>query len=190
VRNIAFATISVVVLGLVICSSCSPSDQSAGVGPKPDPVRLRAKDRDSAGGSWWRDADVVTEMDLTDEQVERIDAIMSEAKAKAIEFVELERRAATRFHRALSQQQLSPELVDQVSAELEDVLSAKRQIRITRIRALREVMAKEQWDMLWQLSPQSLQVSQVRVFRGPSVYISDGTPVPDFTPSEAAEPSS
>ena len=187
-RKDAFAIMFAVIFGLVVCSSCSYPDQTAESAPKPGAARAKEQKRNTPPTIWWTDPEITAEMNLTEEQAEQIKAIMAEAGTKAAGQAELERRATTRFHRVLSQEYPSPEQVDRMSTELEEVLSARNQVRINRMREMREVLTQEQWEKLWQLAPTTLQVGHVRVFRGPRVFVTDGTPVPDAGGTAPAEP--
>jgi Spy/CpxP family protein refolding chaperone len=175
----ANAIMVAVVVGLLACFGCSDSEQTAENTPPAGADSSKEQKRNPSPRAWWTSPEITAEMNLTEEQAEQIAAIMAEAGGQAAQRYELERRATTRFHRALSQEELNPEQVEQTSAELEEILSVRNRIRIHRIRQMREVLSQEQWEKLWQLSPRALQVGNVNIFRGPKVYVTDGTPVPD-----------
>lgn len=181
VRKHAFVTVLAVSFGLMVCSSCSRPDQTVRNAPKPGAAVKNLQVRNQGATLWWKNPEIADEIHLTEEQSEKIEAIMGEVRSEAVELAERERRAATRFHRVLSRGDLNPEHVDRMSAELDEVLSARHRVRINRVRRMREVLTQEQWEKLWQLAPNSLQVGQVRIIRGPNVYVTDGTPAPDLT---------
>lgn len=138
----------------------------------------KATERPRTAGKWWVNPKTVAELDLSEEQVQKIDAIMSEVIAEAREQTDRERTAATRFHRALNQDPYDPALVDRMSANLEEVIISNTRRKIKKVRALRDILTHEQWKKLWHVAPRALQVSQVRIFMGPTVYVTDGTPIP------------
>lgn len=189
-RKDAFAIIFAVILGLAVCSSCSSPDQTAENTSNPGADRAKEQKRNTPPTAWWKNPEITAEMNLTQEQATQIDVIVAEASSQAKQRAELERSATTRFHRVLSQEKLNPEQVDRMSAELEEVLSTKNRIRINRMREMREVLTYEQWEKLWQLAPKALQVGSVRIFRGSKLYVTDGTPVPDTSATDPAEPKS
>ncbi len=190
VRKNAIAIMFAVILGLVVCSSCSSPNQTAENTPKPGADRAREQKRSTPPSAWSTNPEITAEMNLTKEQATQIEAVTAEARTQLNQRAELERRATTRFHRVLSQEKPNPEQVDRMSAELEEVLSARNRIRINRMRGMREVLTHEQWEKLWQLAPAALQVGHVKVFRGASLYVTDGTPVPDAGETAQAEPES
>lgn len=189
VRTYPIAIVIAAICGLIVCSSCSQPDQTE-TNPPPANARAQENRRGAHHTAWWKDPAIVTEMELTDEQAEQVGAIMTEAAADVATRTDVERQAATRFHRALSQEQPDPKLVDAMSAELEEVFCGRERIRIDRIRKMREILTYEQWEKLWKLAPAALQVGHVRIFRGPAVYVTDGTPIPSPSApdSAAAEP--
>lgn len=189
-RKFVFPLTFAVILGLVVASSCSNPGKTAEDRPNTGADRAKEQKRNTPQTTWWTDPEITAEMNLTDEQVSELDADMAETRTQVIQRAELERRATTRFHRVLSQENPDPAEVDRTSAELEEVLSARYRIRINRIRKMREILTQEQWEKLWQLAPSTLQVGHVRVFRGPSVFVTDGTPVPDGGGTAPAKPKS
>lgn len=189
-RKDVFAIIFAVILGLVVCSSCSSPDQTVENTSNPGADRAKEQKRNTPPTAWWTDPEITAEIDLTQEQATQIEAIMAEARTQVSQRAELERRATTRFHRVLSQESVDPEQIDRMSAELEEVLSARYRIRINRMREMREVLTHEQWEKLWQLAPAALQIGHVKVFRGARLYVTDGTPVPDAGGTAQAEPKS
>jgi len=190
VRKDTFTIIFSAIFGLVVCVSCSSPDQTADNTASPAPDHAKEQKQKASPNAWWTDPEISAEMNLTDEQATQIDAVMAEALVQVKQRADLERRATTRFHRVLSQETLNPEQVDRMSAELEEVLSARNEIRIKRIREMRELLTQEQWEKLWQLAPKTLQVGHIRIFRGPKVFVTDGTPVPDPGATDQAEPKS
>lgn len=186
-RKDAFAVIVAVFFGLVVCSSCSNPNQAAENTSNPGVDRAQESKRNTPSTPWWKDPEITAEIDLTQEQTTRIAAVMSDVRTQAGQRAELERRATTRFHRALSQETLNPEQVDRMGTELEEVLSARYRIRIKRMREMREVLTYEQWEKLWKLAPTALQIGHVRVFRGARLYVTDGTPIPDTGATDKAE---
>ena len=178
VRKDIFAVVFAVALGLLVSSSCSNPEQAAENTAETGADGAQAQKLNKPPASWWTDPEITAEMNLTEDQATQIGAIVAEARTRSGQRADLERRATTRFHRALSQEELNPEQVDSMSAELEEVLSARYRIRIDRTRAMREVLTHDQWEMLWKLAPTALQVGHVRIFRGASLYVTDGTPVP------------
>jgi len=129
-------------------------------------------------GRWWVNPQITSDLNLTDDQVKRIETIMSEIGKEMADQSERERRATTRFHRALNKDPLNPDQVNKMRSVLEETLAARHRRRIDQVWSVRNVLTHNQWQKLWKLAPQALQVSQARISMGPTLHVTEGTPVP------------
>jgi len=130
---------------------------------------------------WWTQPEITSELHLTDDQLQQIETIMSEAGKKMAAQTQHERRASTRFYRSLNQEPVNPEKVDTMQSVLEKTLADRHRLRIDQELKIRSVLTLEQWKKLWKLAPQTFQIGKVRIFMGPTLHVTDGTPVPTPT---------
>jgi len=133
-------------------------------------------------GRWWVKPQITSDLNLTDDQVQQIETIMSEIGEETAEQSQQERRATTRFHRALNQDPPNPDQVDKMRSVLEETLATRHRRRIDQVWRVRNVLTQNQWQKLWKLAPQALQVSQARIFMGPTLHVTEGTPIPAPVP--------
>jgi len=164
--------------GAVAEAASQADDERSGVGPDGRaPLRQ----------PWWRDADVVAEIGLSDDQLASVELLMADGADVRSTIRRRERRAGLSFLRALSQDPYDPDQVERRADEVVDTLSDVYRHRLDQVRDLREILTHEQWLRLWKVAPQAVQVTRFRATLGPTISISgDGQPDPgDDLPGDA-----
>ncbi len=128
---------------------------------------------------WWRDAGVVAEIGLSDDQLASVELLMADGSDARSTIRRRERRAGLAFLRALSQDPYDPAQVERRAAEVVDALADVYRHRLDQVHGLREILTHEQWLRLWKAAPQAVQVTRFRATLGPTISVSDeGQPEP------------
>lgn len=182
-RRCWIPVIAILSFGLVLWG-CSADDRAA----RPDaavvepsaPVNDEPPAAGAVGsrpqkGPWWRDPEVVTALDLSDDQVERVGQLMAGDPNRRATERRRERHAGLSFLRALSQDPYDRALVERRSAELTEILAENQRHRVANVRALRDILTYAQWMKLWEVAPQAIQVGRFYATLGPKITVSDGT---------------
>lgn len=146
---------------LLLMSSLSLAQMPAGGGPGPGgPPEGRGRmsgpraGRSGPMGRWWKNADVVQKLGLSDEQVQRIEKIFQDHRLRLIDVrANLERAEVTLQPMIESD---SPDeaavmkQIDKVAAQRAELEKANAQMLF----AIRRVLTPEQWKKLQALQPQ------------------------------------
>lgn len=120
---------------------------------------------------WWRDESIVTELGMTDDQIQAVNQLMTSKTGDSTKQRQRERQLSLRYLRALNLDPYDAEMVDRLSKQLIEHLSSEHRRRIESVRALRDVLTKEQWTRLWELAPRALQVGRFVATRGAGVSV-------------------
>lgn len=127
---------------------------------------------------WWHDPEVVTALGLSDDQVDKIGQLLIVDPGQRTTENRRERRAGLSYLRALSQDPYDQAVVEQRAAVLVDALSDTHQRRLAKVRALRDILTREQWMKLWEVAPRAVQVSRFFTTLGPRITVADGISAP------------
>lgn len=141
---------------------------------------VEASDDAESSVRWWRDDSIVAELGLTDDQIDAVEELMAASTREANEQRQKERRMSVLYLRALAQEPYDAALVDRTGEQLVDVLSNEHRRRIDSVRAVRDILSRDQWVKLWDVAPRALQVGRFRVARGRRVSVA---PEPDASPT-------
>ena len=175
---------SLLAISLVFgCLACSQGTSPEIVQPVADENGNAADDesgQDNRNLQWWRNEAVLTELQLTDGQLQAIRELMSTASQEGAQLRQQERRLTVSYLRALAQEPYDPELVGRVSGRLVEVLSVINQDRIENLHNVRDILSQEQWTKLWDIAPRALQIGRFRIIRGPMITVE---PDPDASPT-------
>ena len=130
---------------------------------------------------WWRNESIAAELELTDDQVQVINDLMTVSSGDANQQLQRERQLTLRYLRALAQEPYDAALADRLSERLIEILANEQRRRIENVRALRDILTQEQWTTLWEVAPRVLQIGRFRALRGPKISVSDA----DVSPTPA-----
>lgn len=131
---------------------------------------------------WWRNESIAAEIELTDDQVQAINDLMTVSTGEAKQQRVQERQLTVRYLRSLNQEPYDPALADQMSDMLIEILSSRHRQRIDYVRALRDILTHEQWTKLWEISPKVFQIGRTQVLLGPRITVTDSFPEATQTP--------
>lgn len=161
----------VIVVGMG-CHGCSqpvelspPADEDEGqtVAERSDIDRLVTR--------WWRDESIAPELELTDDQIEMIEELMTASAAVASQQRQQERRLGLSYLRVLAQDPYDPDQADRLGERLIEVLEEQHRRRVENVQELRDILTVDQWVKLWELAPHALQVGRFRAARGPGILV-------------------
>jgi Spy/CpxP family protein refolding chaperone len=183
--NLRVALVVAVITLWIGAVGCSQSPN-----PEPAPSAKENNGRNLAEGSgqatqrtqWWRDESTTAELALTDEQAQAINDLMAVSAGDGTQQLQQQRQLTLRYLRALSQEPYNPELVDNLSDRLIEVLSSEQRRRIETLHGLRDILTQEQWTKLWETNPQVFQIGRIRALRGPKISVSETDTSPTPTP--------
>lgn len=141
-----------VVLSLCACSPSPPADSPAAP-PKVADTQL-----------WWRNAETVSSLSLSDEQLAALDAAFAERSRQAGEIRRSERQTYVQLLRALRTAGENPEGVEEAREALESLAIQRHRLQVSRLVTAREVLTLEQWEQLRQTVPDALSLGAFRPF--------------------------
>jgi len=162
--------------------------QSANPEPSPSAIEPNGQTLAEESGQaraqvqWWRDEAIVAQLELSDDQVDVVNDLMTVNTGDGNQERQLERKVTLRYLRVLNQEPYDAALADEMSKRLNEVLSSKHRRRIQNIRALREILTLEQWKKLWEIHPQIFQLGDFRILLGPRISVTDSDVSPTPTP--------
>ena len=163
----------VIVVGMGCQGSSQPVDSELSPPADEDEVQTAAErsDVDRLVTRWWRDESIAPELELTDDQIEMIEELMTASAAVASQQRQQERRLGLSYLRVLAQDPYDPDQADRLSERLIEVLGEQHRRRVENVQELRDILTVDQWVKLWELAPHALQVGRFRAARGPGILV-------------------
>lgn len=145
-------------LSLFLTACSTVGDDTPVLGPTQGPMRDRARAgeiRRGAGGllemlppaQWWRDVHLVEGVDLTEEQIARLEEIYA-GNDEAMRLVRDRRGAMEEIEETLEKERPAPEEITAAARRLREIDDAlfERQLRI--LIDVRQVLSQRQWERL------------------------------------------
>ena len=169
--------------GLAACSQGEVSKPAPAAGEGRAQAAAHGAERTKLQTQWWHNESITGELDLTEEQLQTINDLMTVSSGEANQQRSTERQLSIRYLRVLAQEPYDPVMADRISDRLVEVQATARRLRVETIRDLRDTLTQEQWTKLWELAPRAIQIGQFQVKRGPKIAVTDEDPAATPTPA-------
>jgi Spy/CpxP family protein refolding chaperone len=107
----------------------------------------------------WRLTDeVVGEVGLTQEQVDRITEIQRDFSRRLGAVIQRERRSKLRYVRALVDDSVNETRIERTRAQVEEVAIMRLDLELDRVQAMRDAMSADQWVGFLELAPKAVRI--------------------------------